>query len=101
MPTGAHRCSSSALNVSIAQRSKLLNKADSREELRVPSDKFLDTGHAYEDHAEAALIEDGAQLLQTVHCQTIRFIDNDQYRGVRDRFKPCLVFVECVVVREW
>jgi DNA-binding PadR family transcriptional regulator len=80
----------------LAQRSKLVNKADSREELRVPSDTFLDTGHAYEDHAEAALIEDGA-LLQAVHCQTIRFIDDDQGRGVRDRFKPCLVFVEGVV----
>ena len=60
MPTGGPSLHQQHLNISIAKRSKLVNKADSREELRVSSDTFLDTGHAYEDHSEAALIEDGA-----------------------------------------
>jgi hypothetical protein len=45
------------VNVSVSLRSKLGNKANSREELRVPSDRFLDAGHADEEYAEAALIE--------------------------------------------
>ena len=68
-------------------------------ELRVPRESLFDSGHADEYHAQAALIEDGAQLLQTVHRQTICFIDNDKGSRIRDSFEPGLVFVECVVVR--
>jgi hypothetical protein len=39
------------------------------------------------------LIEDGTQLLQAVHCQTVGFIDDDESRGVRDRLEPGLVLV--------
>jgi hypothetical protein len=38
-------------------------------------------------------------LFKTAHRQTIRFIDDYQCRWVRDRFNPCLVFVEGLVVR--
>jgi hypothetical protein len=44
------------------------------------------------------LIEDGAQLLQTVHRQTICFIDNYKGSRIRDSLEPGLVLVERVVV---
>jgi hypothetical protein len=50
------------VNVSVSLRSKLGNKANSREELRVPSDRFLDAGHADEEYAEAALIENWSTI---------------------------------------
>jgi hypothetical protein len=87
------------LDVSITQRSELVDETNPGEELWIPCDTFFDSGHADEHHAKSALIKDGAQLLQTVYCQTIRFIDDDQGSGVRDRFEPGLELVECVVAR--
>ena len=87
------------LKIGIAQRPELVDETDPGEELWIPGDTFFDSGHADEHHSETALIEDGAQLLQAVHRQTICFIDNDKGSRIRDSLEPGLVFVERVVVR--
>lgn len=87
------------LDVSITEGPELVDEADPRKELRVAGHTLFDSGHADEHHAHATSIEDGAQLLQTVHRQTVGFINDDQSRRVRDCFEPCLVLVEGVVVR--
>ena len=62
------------LDVSITQHSELVDETDPGEELWIPGDTLFDSGHADEHHAKSALIEDGTQLLQAVHCQTVGFI---------------------------
>jgi hypothetical protein len=86
------------LKIGIAQRPELVDETDAGKELRVPRESLFDSGHADEHHAQAALIEDGAQLLQTVHRQTICFIDNYKGSRIRDSLEPGLVLVERVVV---
>ena len=51
------------LKIGIAQRPELVDETDAGKELRVPRESLFDSGHADEYHAQAALIEDGAQLL--------------------------------------
>jgi hypothetical protein len=89
------------LDVRVAQRPKLVDETDAREELRVSCNAFLDARHPDEDHAKATFIEDGPQLLKAVHRQAIGFINHDQGGGVRDRFNPGFVFVENLVVRRF
>jgi hypothetical protein len=86
------------LKIGIAQRPELVDETDAGKELRIPRESLFDSGHADEHHAQAALIEDGAQLLQTVHRQTICFIDNYKGSRIRDSLEPGLVLVERVVV---
>lgn len=86
------------LDVSITQRSELVDETDPGEELWIPGDTLFDSGHADEHHAKSALIEDGTQLLLAVHCQTVGFIDDDQGSWVRDRFYSGFVVVEYLVV---
>jgi hypothetical protein len=86
------------LKIGIAQRPELVDETDAGKELRVPRESLFDSGHADEHHAQAALIEDRAQLLQTVHRQTICFIDNYKGSRIRDSLEPGLVLVERVVV---
>lgn len=76
-----------------------MDETDAGKELRVARESLFDSGHADEYHPQAALVEDGAQLLQTVHRQTICFIDNDKGSRIRDSLEPGLVFVERVVAR--
>ena len=71
------------LKIGIAQRPELVDETDAGKELRVPRESLFDSGHADKYHAQAALIEDGPQLLQTVHRQTICFIDHDKGRRIR------------------
>jgi hypothetical protein len=60
------------LKIGIAQRPELVDETNAGKELRVPRESSLfDSGHADKYHAQTALIEDGAQLLQTIHRQTI------------------------------
>jgi hypothetical protein len=69
-----------------------VDETDAGKELRVPRESLFD-----EHHAQAALIEDGAQLLETVHRQTICFIDNYKGSRIRDSLEPGLELVERVV----
>jgi len=97
----ADRCPSllqKGLDVCITQRSELVDEANPGEKLRVPGDTFFDSGHADEHRAETALIEDGTQLLQTVHRQSICFIDHYQGSWVRDCLELGFVLVERVIV---
>jgi hypothetical protein len=55
-------------------------------------------GNRDESNAKPQSIEDGVQLLQTVHRQTICFIDNYKGCRIRDSLEPGLVLVERVVV---
>jgi hypothetical protein len=75
------------LDVSITQRPELVDENNPGEESWIPGDTFLDSGHADEHHAKSASIKNGAQLLQTVHCETVGFIDDDQGSGVRDSLR--------------
>jgi len=98
MPGGHPSLLQQDLKIGFAQRPELVDETDAGKELRVPRESLFDSGHADEHHAQAALIEDRAQLLQTVHRQTICFIDNYKGSRIRDSLEPGLVLVERVVV---
>jgi hypothetical protein len=71
------------LEIGIAQRPELVHETDAGKELRVPREPLFYSRHADQYHAQAALIENGAQLLKTVHRQAICFIHNDEASRIR------------------
>ena len=64
---------------------KLVNEADTGVELREASEAFFHAGHSDQNQAEIPSVENISYLLQPCHSRPVRFIDNEQGRGIGHR----------------
>jgi hypothetical protein len=70
---------------------KLVNKTYPGIELRKTGDVLFDAGHADQNHPGTAFVEDGSHLFETIHPQTVRFIDKDERGRIWDSVLSHLV----------
>jgi hypothetical protein len=68
-----------------------MNETDTRVELRKASDALLDAGHADQDHAHVAAVEDGPHLFETVHLQSVGLIDDDEVSRIGNLLLASLI----------
>jgi hypothetical protein len=68
----------------LGQGTEFVDEADAGVELGVARQPFLQSWHPDQHQAHAALVEDGANLLQAGHPQAVRLVDDQKQGGVAD-----------------
>jgi hypothetical protein len=68
-----------------AQRVELMDEADTRVQLRVAGQAFLESRHADQHHAHLSTVVEVAQLLEAGRFQSVGFVNHEQVGRVAHR----------------